>query len=209
VKQTDGPSLDDVTTSCTIQLARFLDRSVSGANGPGERAVVWVQGCPRRPICPGCFNPLFLEFGDHPHVRRVSPDQLVQMVLQEHARRPLEGVTFSGGEPMAQADPLALVAKKLRALGMNVVVFTGYTWDDLCQSETPARQRLLAETDLMIAGPFVQDQEAIYLTDRVQHAEGAGGQVELQVEDDGGVHMTGFPSPALRARLGALLDPMT
>ena len=82
-----------------VNVAAFLPRS--RANGPGERAVVWVQGCPR-PVCPGCWNPAFLDVNHE--ATRVSVPDLAARIL---ALDGLDGVTFSGGEPFHQAAALA------------------------------------------------------------------------------------------------------
>ena len=79
------------------QPSGFLARSE--VNGPGIRAVVWVQGCPFR--CEGCFNERFLPFSP---AQQVSVSELAGTILSLPG---IDGVTFSGGEPFAQAGPLA------------------------------------------------------------------------------------------------------
>jgi len=81
----------------TVNLAGFIARST--VNGPGTRAVVWVQGCPIR--CEGCFNTDFWSFT--PKIQ-VPVDQLAEKI---GALENIDGVTFSGGEPFAQAENLA------------------------------------------------------------------------------------------------------
>lgn len=44
-----------------LNLMGYVDESE--VNGPGCRAVVWVQGCLRE--CPGCFNPASWPFVIH------------------------------------------------------------------------------------------------------------------------------------------------
>ena len=69
------------------------------ANGPGLRAVVFFQGCTL--ACPGCFNP-----GTHPFAgTEISVLALAERVVRAYREYKLEGVTFSGGEPMQQAPP--------------------------------------------------------------------------------------------------------
>ena len=72
----------------------------SRANGPGLRAVVFFQGCSLG--CPKCWNPKTHPF----HGAEVTVDAVVQEVLRAQAQHAIEGVTFSGGEPMQQADSL-------------------------------------------------------------------------------------------------------
>ena len=66
----------------------------------------------------------------------------------------IDGVTFSGGEPFAQAAPLAELGAMFRRSGMSVVTFTGFTWDQLTAKNRPAWRNLLSVTDILIAGPY-------------------------------------------------------
>ena len=77
----------------------------SRANGPGLRAVVFVQGCSLN--CTGCWNS-----GTHAFTGEdVSIGAITLQVIEYVARYGLDGVTFSGGEPMQQADELALLIR--------------------------------------------------------------------------------------------------
>ena len=67
--------------------------------GPGRRAVAWVQGCPFR--CSGCVAP---EWIPEVPAERLTPVQLAARLLVDPN---VDGLTFSGGEPMAQAAGLA------------------------------------------------------------------------------------------------------
>jgi anaerobic ribonucleoside-triphosphate reductase activating protein len=102
-------------------VAAFEPRSL--ANGPGLRAVLWVQGCGKR--CPGCFNP---EFQQRAGGREVAVEEVLQWIADAQG---IEGVTFSGGEPFDQAEALAAVARGAQARGLGVVVFTGYERGEL------------------------------------------------------------------------------
>src|SRR6266446_5631948 len=81
----------------------------SAANGPGERAVVWFQGCDLR--CPGCWNESTHAF-DRRRNRNIA--EVTDLVVCAHRERPLEGVTFSGGEPMQQANAFLALMESLR-----------------------------------------------------------------------------------------------
>jgi anaerobic ribonucleoside-triphosphate reductase activating protein len=70
----------------------------SAVNGPGERAVVWFQGCDLQ--CRGCFNPASHPFNRH---RDKPGEDVAELIL---ACRGIEGVTFSGGAPFQQAGDL-------------------------------------------------------------------------------------------------------
>lgn len=130
-----------------LNIMGYVDQSE--VNGPGCRAVVWVQGCPRE--CPGCFNPESWPFEAN---QLISVDAIATNILSNPNNT---GVTFSGGEPFAQASALAAVARKVKAAGLNVMSFTGYTLKQLqSESAPPGAEELLAQLDILIDGPFVQ-----------------------------------------------------
>ncbi|PKL69158.1 MAG: hypothetical protein CVV30_06155 [Methanomicrobiales archaeon HGW-Methanomicrobiales-1] len=185
-----------------INLAGFLARS--SVNGPGIRSVVWVQGCPLH--CEGCFNPQFLPFTP---AQQVTPSTLADTIF---AQEPIDGVTFSGGEPFAQADALGELGELLRERGHSLVTFTGFSADRVLGSAHPSWKRLLAVTDLLVAGPYIpalkcntpligsSNQRIIPLTDTIalpeSHASlsAASGQVtEFTIYANGTLTATGFP----------------
>jgi anaerobic ribonucleoside-triphosphate reductase activating protein len=130
-----------------LNIMGYIDESE--VNGPGCRAVVWVQGCPRE--CPGCFNPDSWTFEIN---QLVTVDSLVEQILSKPQNT---GVTFSGGEPFWQAPALADLARKLKAAGLNVMSFSGFTLKQLqSESAPPGSQELLAQLDILIDGPFVE-----------------------------------------------------
>jgi anaerobic ribonucleoside-triphosphate reductase activating protein len=187
----------------TVSLHAFLP--VSRANGPGLRAVVWAQGCPFR--CPGCYNA-----SARPFTRKwVVP---VSNVLGRILSIPgLRGVTFSGGEPFAQAGALATLAESLADAGLDVITYTGYTHEHLASSSRPGWKRLLAATDILIDGPYMQElkatlpmrgssnQRLIFLSDRLRgDPYFCGGQrFEIHVGPGGTVAFTGFAPTGLPA----------
>ena len=65
----------------------------------------------------------------------------------------VEGVSLLGGEPFAQAAGLAALAEGVRARGLSVMVFSGYTLAEL-REQGPAAARLLAATDLLVDGRY-------------------------------------------------------
>ena len=177
-----------------IQVAAFEPRS--SVNGPGIRAVLWVQGCHRR--CPGCFNQACLPFSG---ASEQTVDQVYDRIL---ACDSITGVSFSGGEPFEQAASLAKLARQCRIAGLGVLVFTGYTLDDL---HSPAHQALLDQTDLLVAGPYEKDkpqqhsllasanQTLHFLTDRYRDSipSHTPRRAEFHIAPDGTIRKTGFP----------------
>jgi anaerobic ribonucleoside-triphosphate reductase activating protein len=102
----------------------LIDRST--VNGPGARAVVFLQGCSLG--CAGCQNP------ETQH--RKSGTQMTYGALAEWilTRPDVTGVTFSGGEPLEQLDDgLDMVAEIVREIhpDFSIGIFTGYTLAEL------------------------------------------------------------------------------
>ena len=114
--------------------------SMGTYDGPGLRLVVFLQGCPFR--CLYCANPDTIAFdGGTP----TEPEHIINMAVSQKpffGRR--GGVTFSGGEPTAQAKDLIPVVKGLKEQGINVCIDTnGGIWN-------PAVEELLKEIDLVL-----------------------------------------------------------
>ncbi len=122
----------------------------SRANGPGRRVVLWVQGCSLR--CPGCANPATHAFEGGGEV--LVPD------LWRHLRglaRGQDGLTISGGEPLDQAPAMRALLDLVRRQGdLSVVLFTGYTWEEV--QRRPDAADLLAGVDLLVAGRYDRDR---------------------------------------------------
>lgn len=130
-----------------LNLMGYVNRSE--VNGPGRRAVVWVQGCLR--ACPGCFNRASWSFEPN---QITAVTDLVADILADSAN---EGVTFSGGEPFWQAPALAEVARHVKAQGLNVMSFTGFTLAELQAPTAPTgAQDLLDQLDILVDGPYVE-----------------------------------------------------
>lgn len=130
-----------------LNIMGYVDESE--VNGPGCRAVVWVQGCARE--CGGCFNTASWAF----EINQLVPvEQLAEQILSNPRN---EGVTFSGGEPFWQAPALAQLARILKAAGFSVMSFSGFTLKELQgEGAPPGAQELLAELDILIDGPYVE-----------------------------------------------------
>jgi anaerobic ribonucleoside-triphosphate reductase activating protein len=130
-----------------LNIMGYVNRSQ--VNGPGCRAVLWVQGCLRE--CPGCFNRASWSFERN---QIVAVDEVVERILADPEN---EGVTFSGGEPFWQAPALAMVAQRVKAAGLNVMSFSGFTLGELQGPVAPpGAQHLLEQLDILVDGPYVE-----------------------------------------------------
>ncbi|WP_144872410.1 4Fe-4S single cluster domain-containing protein, partial [Hyella patelloides] len=172
----------------------------SEVNGPGSRAVVWLQGCQRE--CDGCFNTDSWSFEIN---QLISVEHLVDKILNNPKNT---GVTFSGGEPFWQAPALIEVAKKVKAGGLNVMSFTGFTLERLQADYAPAcSKELLAQLDILIDGAFVSSLAVndpnslvsssnqrvhIFNPDLKNKLDWASDQIEIHILKDGSRIITGF-----------------
>ncbi|HNT54298.1 MAG TPA: 4Fe-4S single cluster domain-containing protein [Anaerolineaceae bacterium] len=179
-----------------LQLQLHHLETHSRANGPGLRAVVWVQGCTLG--CPGCFNPAT-------HSRRggtrVAVAELAARLL---AIPDVTGVTISGGEPLQQLPAVgALVQQLRRQSGLTLILFTGYSWTEV--TTRPGTAALLDQLDVLISGRYLagsdpahglrgsSNQEIHFLTSRY----GAGDfatvpEAEIILSAEGDIRLTGI-----------------
>lgn len=126
---------------------------VSGTtvDGPGFRTSIYFAGCSHK--CQGCHNPSTWPF-----------DSGEDMTIDEIMRRIEEegyDVTFSGGDPMYQAEAIIPLAKRIRAAGYNIWCYTGFTYEEVVKS--PIMRRLLPYIDVLVDGPFIESQKDISL----------------------------------------------
>lgn len=136
-----------------VRIAGIVRESIT--DGPGIRFVVFCQGCPHR--CPDCHNMQTWDFDGGSVVT-------IDRILEEIDKNPLlKGVTFSGGEPMCQAKALKELAKKVRERNLDVVVFTGYRYEELEEMDDVDVNELLDLTDLLIDGRFERDKKDLSL----------------------------------------------
>jgi anaerobic ribonucleoside-triphosphate reductase activating protein len=70
----------------------------------------------------------------------------------------IEGITLLGGEPLAHAAGAAALARAVHYRGLTVMVFSGYTLEEARQLPDPAVAELLADTDILVDGPYLREQ---------------------------------------------------
>jgi anaerobic ribonucleoside-triphosphate reductase activating protein len=129
-----------------LRIAGIIEESI--VDGPGIRLVVFGQGCPHH--CPGCHNPDTHSFEGG----NLFP---IAKILQMLDSNPLlDGITLSGGEPFSQAAGFAQLAQAAQEKGLQVMTYTGYTYEELLTSigEKSDWALLLQHSDLLVDGPF-------------------------------------------------------
>lgn len=123
-------------------------------DGPGIRLTVYTQGCNHH--CKGCHNP---ETWDINGGSYMDTEDIFNILTKD----PLyDGITFSGGDPFEQAEPLAQLAKKIHnETLLDVIAFTGYLFEDLVKNNRFIN--LLKECDYIIDGRFDEDKKSYEL----------------------------------------------
>ena len=128
----------------------------STVDGPGLRFVIFTQGCPH--ACEGCHNP---SSWPNEGGKEFSVKEVIRMLRKQAKTR--RGVTFSGGEPFLQAEGLTQVAAAAHEMGLDVVSYTGFTYDEILEEADPDKLALLASCDILIDGKYKHEERDISL----------------------------------------------
>lgn len=133
-----------------IRIAGTVNDSI--VDGVGIRFTIFTQGCPHH--CDGCHNPETHDFNG-------GYDVYSAELLEKIKGNPLlDGVTFSGGEPFMQADALADLAVEIKKMGLNIITYTGFTFEELFENrDKNGWGRLLEMSDYLIDGKFEIDKK--------------------------------------------------
>lgn len=138
----------------------------------------------------------------------VETSDLIRKILEGPN---VEGVTFLGGEPFAQAAALADIGRELKAKGLSIVTFSGYSIEEICKARCNDYDALIEITDLLIDGPFVQElfdmsrpwvgssnQRFHFLTDRYRYIESVistiNNKLEVRIYSDSRIIISGMSS---------------
>lgn len=136
-----------------IRIAGIVNDSI--VDGPGLRFTIFTQGCPHH--CPGCHNP-------ETHDPNGGKEGDTENIIAKMKKNPLlSGITLSGGEPLMQSAACLELAMAAHQMGLNVWAYTGYTWEKLMQENDPDRLALLKEVDVLVDGPFLENQRSLEL----------------------------------------------
>jgi len=171
-------------------------------NGNGCRFVLWLQGCNLK--CTGCWNKQTWSFKEK---TLKSVDEIfAQIKSLEHQ---LDGVTFSGGEPFLQADELSKLAKLIKEnTSLDLQIFSGFTKEELNDN---SHIKLLKYTDILVAGRFdsrkANNNQIVYLlNDNINVWKFNNSDVEIEINDDMDIKITGYPTDKLLTEIRENLD---
>ena len=177
--------------------------SESYVNGPGKRMVIWVQGCYK--FCKGCYNPKTWSFEDK---NLYSVDKLFNLIKKIKQEKEIEGITLTGGEQFLQAFNLIKLFKKVKEIGLTIVLFTGFYLQEIQESENAEILNLI---DVLKAGPYEiekkvenvpfttsSNQKLYFMTNKYSLRDFQEKKVEIIFDNDfNNFKITGFPEPDL------------
>ena len=141
-----------------IKYGEFIN--CSRVLGPGKRFILWVQGCCFS--CEGCIAQSYRSADG----KKIRPNELAEIIC---GTSNIEGLTISGGEPFLQASALLELLRLLKVkTNLNIVIYTGFLYEELLRGEGAAEQYipdserncivpLLEQTDLLIDGPYQKE----------------------------------------------------
>lgn len=121
--------------------------------GPGNRLVIWTVGCSKH--CVNCSNQELWQKDDS---RDVPIDDLCTLIEREIATHKIEGITITGGDPFEQHTELIILLKRLRLISDDILVYTGYTIDELEQTFTQEEKTtLFGLISVLIEGRYIKE----------------------------------------------------
>ena len=116
--------------------------------GPGERFVIWTNGCPRK--CPGCVS-------ERLQVANPNTEEDVESYFQNIDLSLYDGITISGGDPFMDYEELLVALKYFKSRGVkDILVYTGYTLEEINENER--MKECLKYIDVLIDGPYIESQ---------------------------------------------------
>jgi anaerobic ribonucleoside-triphosphate reductase activating protein len=170
---------------------------LSKVNGPGNRFVLWTQGCSKG--CSECFNP---ETWSNNIFKEYSPRQIFELVKNFE----VDGVTISGGDPLEQEVELLELLMLLSTIRLSkgIILFSGFTRAEI--SSNIIRESCLRYIDVLIDGRYEKNlkvdfslrgssnQEFYFFSNKISSSELVFDQ-EIEISSlEGDIMMTGFPN---------------
>lgn len=169
----------------------------SSIYGPGERYVIWVQGCSIR--CEACWN---YEMWSLETKIQKSVEELFKEI--EQLKIEIEGITILGGEALDQYEEVFELCKKNFQSGLSVMLYTGYEREEI---QSLQKEEILEFVDILIPGRYKKEfrntnlqwrgsenQEIQFLTKRYSSSiVEEGNYVEINIDEWGSTTILGYP----------------
>lgn len=143
-------------------------RNFDITNGEGVGISLFVQGCPFH--CHGCFNPETWNFENGKEWTKEVENEFIRLAKRDYIKR----ISFLGGSPLCDKNigDVSLLIQRLKSEcpDKKIWVYTGYTWEDIINSDTTTeqlyRKEILAYIDILVDGQFEYDKKDLTLSFR-------------------------------------------
>ena len=130
----------------TIRILDILEETM--ADGPGLRTSIYCAGCAHH--CPGCHNPQSWDFGGG---HEATVDELLEIIRSDE----FSNVTFTGGDPLYQAEAFTELARRIKEeTGKTIWCYTGFTYEEI--QKDPELAQILPYIDVLVDGPFIMEK---------------------------------------------------
>lgn len=121
--------------------------------GPGDRLVIWTVGCSKH--CKNCANPELWCFDKS---KDIPVDSLCELIRQSTQGKKIDGITITGGDPFEQIHELLYLLKRIKELTDDIIVYTGYTYDEIKNFCSEEETNTIKETvTLLIDGQYIDE----------------------------------------------------
>lgn len=118
-------------------------------NGDGLRVVLWLAGCTHH--CKNCQNPVTWD----PDGGLVFDEQAKAELFEELDKEYVDGITFSGGDPLLERnrEELTALIREIRTTypDKTIWLYTGYQWEEICSLD------LIRDLTVLVDGRFVEE----------------------------------------------------
>jgi anaerobic ribonucleoside-triphosphate reductase activating protein len=149
--------------------------------------------------------------------------QVSRLAEELIALQAIEGLTFSGGEPMMQAAALTELVDQVRACrDLSIVCYSGFPLEYLRRNGTPTQHELIKRLDILIDGPYLRrrhtdlrwrgsdNQQVHFLSPRYRHLaemiKERGTWIEFEMDEKDSLHWMGIPPLGFRKAFENQLD---
>lgn len=132
------------------------------AAGKGVCVTFFVQGCDTH--CPGCHNQGTWDFDGGYEFTQDTINSIIHALNANGVQRNL---CIMGGEPLHERNQflVQLLIQEVKKVypDIKIYLWTGYVYEDLIEKHEKILQNILQEIDVLIDGPFIQEQRDITL----------------------------------------------
>lgn len=130
-----------------LNLLKVIPETI--LDGEGIRCSIYLAGCSHH--CKGCHNLM----SQDPTVGEPLTNELIDQIIRDiRSNDLLDGVTFSGGDPLFNPKEFLPLLKRIKEeTGLNIWCYTGYRYEEIL--DDPLRAPLLKYIDVLVDGRFI------------------------------------------------------